>query len=124
MSLGRLQPMTSTESATDAQAPAEAPAEVRWLSSAEQRSWRSYIDGSARLLGALGQQLERDSGLSLAEYDVLVRLSEAEGHTLRMSALADEMARSRSWLTHTVRRMEGRGLVVRSTCADDGRGVN
>lgn len=98
--------------------------EVRWLSDTQQLYWRAFVDGTARLNEALGRQLERDSGLSLQEYEVLVRLSEVPDRTMRMSTLADELARSRSWLTHTVRRMEERGLVERRSCPADGRGVN
>ncbi|VTR78161.1 MULTISPECIES: MarR family winged helix-turn-helix transcriptional regulator [Cellulomonas] len=98
--------------------------EVRWLSADEQRAWRAYRDGTARLLDVLAHELEQDSGLSLGEYEVLVRLSEAPGRTLRMSELAGELAHSRSRLTHTVRRMEAAGLVERAPCLEDARGVN
>lgn len=98
--------------------------EVRWLSAEEQSWWRAYRDGTARLLDVLGHELEEDSGLSLGEYEVLVRLSEAPERTLRMSELAGELAHSRSRLTHTVRRMEAAGLVERAPCAEDARGVN
>jgi DNA-binding MarR family transcriptional regulator len=102
----------------------ETTAEVRWLTADEQRAWRAYRDGTARLLDVLAHELEQDSGLSLGEYEVLVRLSEAPGRTLRMSELAGELAHSRSRLTHTVRRMETAGLVERAPCLEDARGVN
>ncbi len=98
--------------------------EVRWLTEEQQEHWRAFLVGSARLNDALGRQLERDSDLSLSEYEVLVRLSEAPGWTLRMSVLADELAHSRSRITHTVRRLEAAGLVERAACDADGRGVN
>ena len=97
---------------------------TRWLTTEQQEHWRAFLVGSARLNDALARQLERDSGLSLSEYEVLVRLSEAPAHTLRMSLLADELAHSRSRITHTVRRLEGSGLVARQACEVDGRGVN
>ncbi len=99
-------------------------AEVRWLTAEQQEHWRAFLVGTARLNDALGRQLEHDSDLSLSEYEVLVRLSEAPDRTLRMSLLADELAHSRSRVTHTVRRLEGAGLVRREACAGDGRGVN
>lgn len=98
--------------------------DVRWLTTEEQRAWRAYRDGTARLLDVLAHELEQETGLSLGEYEVLVRLSEAPGRTLRMSELAGELAHSRSRLTHTVRRMESAGLVERAPCAEDARGVN
>ncbi len=104
----------STDSAVD----------VRWLTTEQQQWWRAYLQGSARLTEALSRQLESDSDLSLHEYEVLVRLSEAEDHTLRMAELADSLVHSRSRVTHTVTRMERRGLVARRACPADGRGIN
>lgn len=97
---------------------------VRWLTPEQQVAWRAYRDGTALLMDALGRELDEDAGLSLAEYEVLVRLSEAPERTLRMSELAGELAHSRSRLTHTIRRMEEAGLVARHPCAADARGVN
>lgn len=114
--------MTKTE-AGPARTGAGAP-EPRWLTLDQQRSWRSYIEGSQLLSEALGRDLEQQVDLSLTEYEVLVRLSEAADRTMRMSQLADDLAHSRSRITHTVRRMEARGLVRRAACPGDGRGVN
>lgn len=114
---------TSTEAVAAAPSTVEEAA-ARWLSVEQQRHWRAYLDGSARLTEALGRALDADAGLSLPEYEVMVRLSEVPGRVLRMSALADSLAHSRSRLTHTVARMEKAGLVERQTCAADGRGVN
>lgn len=97
---------------------------VPWLDDEQQGSWRAFLEGSSRLMEALGRDLDRESGLSLHEYEVLVRLSENPGRTLRMSALADSLAHSRSRVTHTVRRLEERGLVQRQACPVDGRGVD
>lgn len=99
-------------------------AEPRWLTPDEQVAWRAYLLGSARLAEALNRQLEEDAGISLSEYEILVRLSEAPDRTIRMSELAASLMHSRSRVTHTVTRMQKRGLVDRSTCLDDGRGVN
>lgn len=98
--------------------------EIPWLSDDQQVSWRAYLEGSSRLAEALNRDLERDSALSLNEYEVLVRLSENPSWTMRMSHLADSLAHSRSRVTHTVRRLEERGLVNRVSCVADGRGVN
>ncbi len=95
----------------------------RWLSDAEQAVWRSYLDVMRLLNERLQRQLTEDSSLSLAEYDILVHLSETPTRALRMSELADKVVNSRSRLTHTVARLEQRGMVVRESCPDDGRGV-
>lgn len=98
------------------------PADVRWLTDDQQRAWRAYLTGSARLLERLDQDL-RTLGLSLPEYEVLVRLSEAPDRRVRMSELADSVHQSRSRLTHTIARMERDGLVGRHCCDADRRGV-
>lgn len=98
--------------------------DVPWLDENQQLSWRQYLDGTARFVEALSRDHEEHSSLTLGEYELLVRLSEAQDHTMRMSALADGLARSRSRLTHTVHRMEQRGLVRRSANEHDRRGVN
>ncbi|NDH84295.1 MAG: hypothetical protein EBY65_05360 [Acidimicrobiia bacterium] len=54
-------------------------ADVRWLSEAEQLAWRGWIDASRRVLAATDRQLKRDAGLTTDDYEVFVRLSEAEG---------------------------------------------
>lgn len=95
----------------------------RWLNSAEMRAWRGFVEGSQRLMEVLNRELQSRHGLSLADYQILVLLSESPDGSVRMSELADGILASRSKLTHQVRRMEDANLVVRSTCADDGRGV-
>ncbi|MGV8976855.1 MAG: MarR family winged helix-turn-helix transcriptional regulator [Cellulomonas sp.] len=112
-----------TEIATPTRA-SSAASDVSWLTPEQQNHWRDYRDGTALLTDALARELDEDTGLSLAEYEVLVRLSEAPCRTLRMSELAGELAHSRSRLTHTIRRMEDAGLVQRKPCAADARGVN
>ncbi|WP_054812962.1 MarR family winged helix-turn-helix transcriptional regulator [Nocardia arizonensis] len=89
----------------------------------QQRAWRAYMDGHQRLMAALNRQLQRDADLSLAEYRILVLLSEAPDRRMRMSELADGVLSSRSRLTHQITRLESEHLVRRSTCLEDGRGV-
>lgn len=61
--------------------------------------------------------------MSLAEYEVLSMLSEAEGGRLRMGALAELVVQSRSRITHTATRLEKRGWVRREPCENDARGI-
>jgi DNA-binding MarR family transcriptional regulator len=97
--------------------------EARWLDESQQRSWRALVMGMTLLIDRLDADLRRGFDMSLAEYEILVRLSERQGRCLRMAQLADAMAYSRSRVTHTVKRMELAGLVERTESADDGRGV-
>ena len=78
--------------------------------------------GTTLLFDRLDEDLRRDFDISLVEYEILVRLSERDGH-MRMAALADALAHSRSRVTHTVTRMEKAGLVLRSRSDEDGRGI-
>ncbi|MEQ7005543.1 MarR family transcriptional regulator [Actinopolymorpha sp. B17G11] len=94
----------------------------RWLTASQQRIWRTYLLGAAHLMERLDQDLA-GLGLSLPEYEILVRLSEAPDRTLRMAELAESVHHSRSRLTHTVSRMETAGLVERHSCPSDRRGV-
>ena len=96
---------------------------TEWLTSDQQRAWRSYLLGSTLLVERLDRDLREKHGLSLPEYEILVRLSEAPDRSLRMAELADSVKNSRSRITHTVTRMERAGLVQRRQCASDGRGV-
>jgi DNA-binding MarR family transcriptional regulator len=97
--------------------------EPRWLDESQQRAWRALIMGMTLLTDRLDADLRRGFDVSLAEYEILVRLSERPERQLRMAQLADAMAHSRSRVTHTVARMEKAGLVIRTTTADDGRGI-
>lgn len=100
-----------------------AGASPQWLDGAEMAAWRAFIDGSQRLMEVLGRELQSRHDISLADYRILVLLSESPDGSVRMSELADGILSSRSRLTHQVRRMETQNLVTRSTCVEDGRGV-
>ncbi len=98
-------------------------AATRWLDADEQRTWRAWM-GSARLiLETLDRQLSQTADLPHTYYEILVRLSEAPGRTLRMSQLADGALVSRSRLSHAVSRLEGKGWIRRESCPDDKRGA-
>lgn len=99
-----------------------APPAARWLTSSQQAVWRTFLLGSARLTERMDADLRRFD-LDLAEYEILVALSEAPDRQLRMAELADAVHQSRSRLTHTIARMEKRVLVERTTCPTDRRGV-
>jgi DNA-binding MarR family transcriptional regulator len=58
----------------------------------------------------------------MADYNVLVVLSEAPERRLRMGELASRLVFSPSRLTYQVSSMENRGLVRRESCPADRRG--
>ena len=93
-----------------------------WLTDEEQQAWRATVQLSQLLL----RQLDRDliaHGLNGRDYEILVDLSEAPEHRLRMTDLADATSQSRSRLSHQIARMEKRGLVRRDDCEGDKRGT-
>jgi len=98
--------------------------ETRWLDPDQQASWRAFIVGSTLLMDTLDRELRQAHDISLAEYEILVRLSESPDRTLRMAKIAESMQHSRSRVTHTVSRMEKDGLIHREAASDDKRGVD
>ncbi|NLG56549.1 MAG: MarR family transcriptional regulator [Rhodococcus sp.] len=86
--------------------------------------WRAYLDSTRLLFRALDRQLVRDSGISLADYELLVILSEAPGRRRRMSEIADAAVTTRSGVTRAVSRLVELGWVVREGCATDRRGTH
>ena len=121
--LGKEDNVTHDTTGTVSNDQASTPEEF-WLTSTEQLAWRTYLYATTLLSDRFSEALQADPevDLTLGEYEILVRLSEAENKFLRMSELADQVVHSRSRLTHTITRMEKRGLVERVRCSDDGRG--
>ncbi|MGH8940647.1 MAG: MarR family winged helix-turn-helix transcriptional regulator, partial [Actinomycetes bacterium] len=87
------------------------------------RAWRSYIVGSALLEYRLNRELQDEHDITLADYEILARLSEQPGMRTRMTQLAADVASSKSRVSHQVARLESARLVRREGCTSDGRGV-
>jgi DNA-binding MarR family transcriptional regulator len=94
-----------------------------WLDERQQRLWRGWVTLTTQLPAALHRQLQADSGLSLQDFEVLARLTETADCRARVTDLANAAGWERSRLSHHIKRMEGRGLVQRQECCDDGRGA-
>lgn len=95
---------------------------TRWLDDEEQRTWRAFQGATQLLFDQLDRELQRDTGMPHAYYEILVRLSEAPDRALRMSDLAELTRSSRSRLSHAIARLEERGWVRRENCPTDKRG--
>ena len=95
---------------------------TRWLSEDEQASWRATIAMMLLLPDRLGRELTKNYGLSLPDFEILVKLSEAPEAQMRMSHLADKTLASRSRLSHACDRLEKSGFITRQACEADGRG--
>jgi DNA-binding MarR family transcriptional regulator len=96
--------------------------DVRWLSAEEQEIWRAWMTANVEFSAYVDRQLRRESGMPMAYYEILVRLSEAKERSLRMSDLADASMSSRSRLSHAVAALEKNGWVVRRPADGDRRG--
>jgi DNA-binding MarR family transcriptional regulator len=95
----------------------------RWLNAEEMRAWRAFVVGKALLDAQLNRELQDEHQLALADYELLVRLSEAPCGQVRMSTLAEQVGSSKSRISHQIGRMEKAGLVRRQECPADRRGV-
>lgn len=93
------------------------------LDDRELRAWRGLLRAHAALTKALGTDLEREHGLPLTSYEVLMNLHDAPGRRMRMSELACCVILSRSGLTRLVDRLAREGLLEREACDDDARGA-
>jgi DNA-binding MarR family transcriptional regulator len=101
----------------------QAQTAARWLTDREQRAWRAYIDMNSRLAARLNRELQDEFGLSIADFSVLVQISEHVDARMRVLELARALRWEKSRLSHQLSRMQQRGLVVRSDCSEDRRGA-
>jgi DNA-binding MarR family transcriptional regulator len=92
-----------------------------WLSPEQLRAWLAYVRVMHRLNHEMNRQLQADSELSLADYDVLAALSDAPQGRVPMTELAAWIGWELSRLSHHTRRMQTRGLASRETSPVDGR---
>ncbi len=86
-------------------------------------AWRAFLEAHAALVDVLEAELQAAHDLALSWYDVLVQLSEAPEHCLRMQDLARSVLLSKSGLTRLFDRMEEAGLVERRPFPGDRRGT-
>ncbi|MEV7934404.1 bifunctional helix-turn-helix transcriptional regulator/GNAT family N-acetyltransferase [Curtobacterium sp. NPDC089185] len=98
--------------------------ETPWLTRDQLRAWMKLVAVMELLPAALDQQLQRDADLTHFDYMVVAMLSETDGRTLRMSALAAATNASLPRLSHVVSRLEKRGLVTRCPSVDDRRATD
>ena len=96
-------------------------AEHSALSESELEVWRTFYSMRRHLDRALDLQLQRDSGVSASEWEILIALSDAPGRRLRIKDIARSIGWEKSRVSHLVTRMEKRELLGRAECEADGR---
>ena len=94
------------------------------LDRGELSAWKGMLAAHGRLTAELDAELERDHGLGLTSYEVLMNLADAPDGRMRMSELADRLLLSRSGITRLADRLVDKGLIKRERCSNDGRGYN
>ena len=93
--------------------------------SPSRRCWPGgFIQSSTGLLALLDNELQAEHGLTLGDYEVLIYLSEAPDHAIRMSELAGRLHLSPSGITRRIDGLVKGGLVERRPCPSDRRGSN
>ena len=95
----------------------------RWLTEDEQRAWRGLVRMTSQLNARMNRQLQEEYGVSLADYEVLVVLSEAPEGRRRVFEISGTLAWEQSRVSHQLARMQQRGLVTRENCPSDARGA-
>jgi DNA-binding MarR family transcriptional regulator len=96
--------------------------DTSWLDDSEEHAWRTFLKMHTQLMARLGRQLQTDSELSMADFDVLVQLTDIADGRLRVLELAKALMWEKSRLSHHLARMVGRGMIVRQDCPNDRRG--
>jgi DNA-binding MarR family transcriptional regulator len=86
-------------------------------------AWEALLRAHAALVPMIAAQVEKESGLPLSWYDVLLELSRAPGSRLRMQDLGECVVLSRSRVSRIVDEMVAEGLVTKSVDANDRRAI-
>ena len=91
---------------------------------AASEAWRTYFEGSAMLAAALERRLKDACGLDLADFNILLLLSEADDERMRMGTLARQLAFAPGRLTYRMQQLESKGWVRREASTVDRRGTD
>jgi len=96
---------------------------VNDFSPLEQAAWGGLLGMHGRLLRQIEQELLDRFRISHAEFEVLLRLSWADGHRMRIQDLATQSLLTRSGISRVVERLARVDLVTREAAPEDGRGA-
>ena len=91
------------------------------LSAKQFKAWRSFHRLRSQLIPHMTKKIYKNTGLSPAEYILLVSLLESRNGALHSSQISESLDWEKSRISHQAKRMEERGLVTRFTCESDAR---
>lgn len=94
-----------------------------WLSPEELDTWQAFLAASQLMEAAIDADLRKSSGITHAEYEILIRLAERPGGRMRMGELARAVITAKSALTYKIASLEKKGYVLRVRCPHDARGL-
>ena len=94
------------------------------LDEEESRVWRAFVDGSELVRDRIDREVQRSTAVPAGYARILVALAEAPDRRMRMGDLANATLSSPSRLSHAVGKLEAAGLVERTACGADGRGLH
>jgi DNA-binding MarR family transcriptional regulator len=84
-------------------------------------SWVSFLRAHSAITRQLNADLLNAHGLTLNDYEVLLRLSAASGEMMRRVDLAESVVLTASGITRLLDGLECAGLVEKASCAADAR---
>lgn len=96
---------------------------LRWLNDDEQKLWRMILASVRKMERTIDETLQDNHDLTASEFAVLVSLSEAKGHEMRLRDICSDLEWDRSRTSHQITRMDKKGLVSKVKCEGDARGV-
>lgn len=88
----------------------------------EGAAWGGLLGVHGRLMRLIERDLADRCGISHPEFEMLLRLSWAEGHRIRIQDLAAASVLTRSGTSRAVERLERLRLIRRETAPEDRRG--
>jgi len=97
---------------------------MEWLTPTEQQAWVGLLATASALQHLSDRQLQADFGISFQTYSIMAAVSGSRGASIHMGELSGITGHSQSRLSHAIARLERDGLVRRTSCPSDKRGVH
>ena len=97
--------------------------DTNWLTKAQLQTWTNFLTVSQLIEQKVDSQLRGDFNFTHSEFEILVRLSQAASNTIRMGELARLTIINKSALTYKVNNLLRKGLIKKTQCKADARGL-